>query len=98
MDSEVGTIKATTKARSMINIEKVLSKKLSEKLSKGGDMDELRTSMKFVQSINEAVEDVEDRLDLQKHTSKELLKVVDKLETSEKKEETTDDETKPKKH
>ena len=98
MDSEVGTIKATTKARSMINIEKVLSKKLSEKLSKGGDMDELRTSMKFVQSINEAVEDVEDRLDLQKHTSKELLKVVDKLETTEKKEETTDDETKPKKH
>ena len=28
-DTEVGTIKATTKARSMINIEKVLSKKIS---------------------------------------------------------------------
>ena len=32
MDTEVGTIKATTKAKSMINIEKVLSKKLSEKI------------------------------------------------------------------
>ena len=43
VDSEVGTIKATTKARSMINIEKVLSKKLSEKISKGGELDDLRT-------------------------------------------------------
>ena len=32
METEVGTIKATTKAKSMINIEKVLSKKLSEKI------------------------------------------------------------------
>ena len=54
--------------------------------------------MKFVQQINEAVEDVEDRLDLQKNTSKELLKVVDKLESSEKKEETTEEQIKPKKH
>jgi hypothetical protein len=51
--------------------------------------------MKFVQQINEAIEDVEDRLDLQKNTSKELLKIVDKLES---KEETTDEEIKPKKH
>ena len=64
MDSEVGTIKATTKAKSMINIEKVLSKKLSERISKGGELDDLRNQMKFVQQINEAVEDVEDRLDL----------------------------------
>ena len=49
-------------------------------MTKGGDLEELRTDMKFVQSINEAVEDVEDRLELQKRTSKELLNVVDKLE------------------
>ena len=48
MDTEVGTIKATTKAKSMINIEKVLQKKISEKMSKGGDLEDLKTSMKFV--------------------------------------------------
>jgi hypothetical protein len=68
-DSEVGTIRATTKARSMINIEKVLSKKLKQKMASGGDVDALKTEMRFVQQIHEAVDDVEDRLDLQKRSS-----------------------------
>lgn len=49
MDTEVGTIKATNKARSMINIEKVLTKKLNEKLQKGGNLDDLKDQMKFVE-------------------------------------------------
>jgi hypothetical protein len=42
--------------------------------------------MKFIQEINEAVEDVEERLDLQNKSSRELLAVVKKLYANDKKE------------
>lgn len=72
-DSELGTIKAMEKAKSVRNVEATLSKKINDQVKEKSDLDDLSSSMIAVAKIQSTIFDMEERLDFDEQDSSTSL-------------------------